>query len=309
MGVEEECTVRKAVLSVNGLNKEIGDKQLLYNVNLTVYEGELFGLLGPNGSGKTTLIRSVLGLVKMNEGEISVNGYSIKTHFEEAMKHAGAIVENPEFYPFMTGYQNLCHFAYMHDNINEGRIKEAVSLVKLGQAIHDKVETYSLGMRQRLGVAQAILHKPKLLILDEPTNGLDPAGIRELRTYLKELCTKEGTAVVIASHLLKEVEDMCSRAAIIQDGEILAVQEIGSREGELLTVKFEVSDAIRAADLLNDYSAAAENSEIVLLAKREEIPVINKMLINEQIDVFAILPLSKSLEETFIELTGGMPDV
>lgn len=299
--------MKKVILSVKNVDKSIGQKQLLHQISLDVYEGEIFGLLGPNGSGKTTLIRSILGLVKIDSGEITINQHSVHREFEKAISHAGAIVENPEFYPFMTGYQNLSHFAHMHGGISKKRIDDVVSLVHMGNAIHDKVETYSLGMRQRLGIAQAILHKPKLLILDEPTNGLDPSGIRELRTYLRELCEKENVSVIIASHLLKEVEELCTRAAIIRRGQIAAVNEIGKQKDELIKVGFELSEGKRAMQILQpQYSAAIQDNGISLLIKKDEIPKINQILVQGKIDVYSIQPVYKSLEDSFIELTEEM---
>src|SRR5690606_36103405 len=188
--------------------------------------GEVFGLLGPNGAGKTTSIRMMVGLMKLSEGQIRICGKNVQTHFEEAMLNVGAIVENPEMYKYMSGYDNLIHYARMMSNITKQRINEVIGLVGLEARIHDKVKTYSLGMRQRLGVAQALLHKPKLLILDEPTNGLDPAGIRELRDYLRQLAKDEQIAVIVSSHLLSEMELMCDRVAIIQNGKLLDMKQL-----------------------------------------------------------------------------------
>lgn len=296
--------MNKVILSVKNLTKSIGKKQLLHQISLDIYEGEIYGLLGPNGSGKTTLIRSIVGLVHIDSGEIVINQLSIDTHFEKAISNIGAIVENPEFYPFMTGYQNLTHYANMHDGVTDERIDEVIDLVNLKDAIYDKVETYSLGMRQRLGIAQAVLHKPKLLILDEPTNGLDPAGIRELRTYLKDLCEKEKVSVMIASHLLKEVEDLCSRAAVIRDGRILAVKEIKKQNEEIIEVRFEVTESERALHILMpEFNAVIHKNGITLKAKKEDIPKINHILVQEKIEIYSILPVYKSLEDSFMELT------
>lgn len=204
------------ILHIEGLDKKIGSKQILKQISMDVRQGEIIGLLGPNGSGKTTLIRIIVGLLKQNSGSVAINGFKHDTEFEQAMEAVGAIVENPEFYPYLSGWENLKHFANMHKKITDERLDEVVERVGLTSAIDDKVKTYSLGMRQRLGIAQAILHRPKLLILDEPTNGLDPAGMKDFRDHIKELAEEEGTAVLFATHLLREVEDLCDRVIIIQ---------------------------------------------------------------------------------------------
>lgn len=173
------------VVQIRNLSKKIGKKTIIDRLNLDVYPGEVFGFLGPNGAGKTTTIRMMVGLISMTEGDVAYKGISVKTRFSEAIAHVGAIVENPEMYKYLSGCQNLQQYARMVGGITPGRIQEVVRLVGLEQRIHDKVRTYSLGMRQRLGLAQALLHEPAVLILDEPTNGLDPAGIREIRHYLR----------------------------------------------------------------------------------------------------------------------------
>ncbi|MGL5348877.1 MAG: ABC transporter ATP-binding protein, partial [Peptostreptococcaceae bacterium] len=197
------------VLELRNVSKIMGKKTLVEDVSFTINRGEIFGFLGPNGAGKTTTIKMITGLYKISKGEIYIDGYSIKKDFEKALSGVGGIIENPEMYGNLTGMDNLKIYARMHGNVSEDRIDEVVKLVKLGNRINDKVSKYSLGMRQRLGVAQALLHRPKLLILDEPTNGLDPMGIKELRETLRELSNKEGLAVMVSSHLLSEMELMC----------------------------------------------------------------------------------------------------
>lgn len=213
-------------VEIRNLTKTIGKKTIVDNLSLDVPRGEVFGLLGPNGAGKTTTIRMMVGLIAKNNGKVFINGIDVEKNFSQAMNHVGAIVENPEFYRFLTGYQNLKHFANMSVGVTKERIDEVVELVALGQRIHDKVKTYSLGMRQRLGLAQALLRKPDVLILDEPTNGLDPAGIRELRDHLRMLAQSEGVAVIVSSHLLAEMELICDRVAIIQSGKLVDVRPI-----------------------------------------------------------------------------------
>ncbi|QGG48024.1 ABC transporter ATP-binding protein [Heliorestis convoluta] len=220
--------MKKITVQFDTVTKKIGKKNIIDGISFTIAPGEVFGLLGPNGAGKTTALRMLTGLMKPTEGEIRICGYSIQKDFEKAIQHVGAIIENPDLYMYLTGYQNLIHFARMSGNVDKKRIENIITLVGLGEAIHDKVKTYSLGMRQRLGLAQALLHQPALLVLDEPTNGLDPAGIRELRQYLQKVAHEEGVTVFVSSHLLAEMELLCDRIAIIQKGKIVQVQKVES---------------------------------------------------------------------------------
>lgn len=215
----------QAVVELRGLSKTIGNKKIIDDLNLSLYPGQITGFLGPNGAGKTTTIRMMVGLMKPTSGDVYIDGTAIGENFEEALSKVGVIVENPEMYPYMSGYKNLVHFARMHRDITKERIDEVIAQVGLQNRIHEKVSTYSLGMRQRLGLAQALLHRPKFLILDEPTNGLDPAGIREFRVYLRGIAEREGVSIFVSSHMLSEIELMCDRIAVIQNGKLLNVEE------------------------------------------------------------------------------------
>jgi len=234
----------------------------------------------------------------------------VSKDFEKAIAHVGAIVENPEMYKFLSGYQNLIHFARMVPGVTKERIDELVKLVGLENRIHDKVKRYSLGMRQRLGVAQALLHKPSVLILDEPTNGLDPAGIRELRDYLRKLAQEEGIAVIVSSHLLSEMELMCDRIAIIQNGKLVDVRRLKElvTEVEQQTVFFEVNDPEKAKEALQGHVAGGimvRSEGLEINVSREQIPVINQLLVQAGIMVYGIKPATKSLEDKFLEMTRG----
>jgi ABC-2 type transport system ATP-binding protein len=287
------------------VTKRIRNKTIVDRLTLEIPRGEVFGLLGPNGAGKTTTIRMMVGLMSLTEGEILINGHSIRKSYEQAIRHVGAIVENPEMYKFLTGYQNLVHYARMVPGTPMKRIDEVVSLVGLNNRIDDKVKTYSLGMRQRLGVAQALLHKPSLLILDEPTNGLDPAGIRELRDYLRKLAEEEGITVVVSSHLLSEMELMCDRVAIIQAGKLVDVRSIRPEENAhaAADIVFEVDRPDEALRLLA--GAVPVQGGVKLQADREQTAEANARLVAAGIKVYGIRTLSKSLEDTFLEITGG----
>lgn len=297
------------VVRLEGVTKRVSSKTLVENVTLDIPPGQVFGFLGPNGAGKTTTIRMMVGLTSISQGDIKICGSSIKEHFEEAVSHVGAIVENPEMYKFLTGYQNLRHFARMMSGITEARIEEVVRLVGLSNRIHDKVKTYSLGMRQRLGVAQAILHRPKLLILDEPTNGLDPQGIRELRDYLRHLCHEEGTTVFVSSHLLSEMELMCDSVAIIQNGRLIDVRSLKEirEEGQSAAVEteFVVDDPEQALTILE--GGTRSNGLITLKLTRDETAEMNARLVRAGIKVYGIHTVTRSLEEQFLEMTGGDP--
>jgi ABC-2 type transport system ATP-binding protein len=298
------------ILQIKNLTKRIGSKIIIDHLNFEVPRGEIFGFLGPNGAGKTTTIRMMVGLMSITEGEILIDGESITRNFNKAIVKVGAIVENPEMYKYLSGYKNLIHFARMVPGVTEKRIQEVIRLVGLENRIQDKVKTYSLGMRQRLGVAQALLHKPSLLILDEPTNGLDPAGIRELRDYLYTLTRKEGISVIVSSHLLSEMELMCDRVAIIQQGKLVEVQSIKEfmNEGMFSSVVFEVNNVDLAVQTLFDHpSAQAKKTEdgLECWLEREQIAVVTERLIKGGIKIYGIRKNSPTLEDKFLEITGG----
>lgn len=299
------------VVRLTDVTKVIGKRTIIDRVSFEVYPGEVFGFLGPNGSGKTTTIRMIVGLMGMTSGDIHIEGHSVKTAFSKAIVKVGAIVENPEMYKFLTGYQNLLHYARMNSEITKERIQEVIELVGLQGRIHDKVKKYSLGMRQRLGVAQALMHRPKLLVLDEPTNGLDPAGIRELRDYLRKLARDEGIAIVVSSHLLSEMELMCDRVAILQKGQIIDVRSIrgaDAAEGTQTEVValFEVDHPDAALGVLEgSYDARLEDGLVAITADRAAIAATNRRLVEVGINVYGIRTKTKSLEDQFLELTGG----
>ncbi|MDP4098941.1 ABC transporter ATP-binding protein [Paenibacillus sp. P96] len=293
------------VVRLQGVTKIKSSRTLVDNLTLDIPAGQVFGFLGPNGAGKTTTIRMMVGLISLTEGDIHICGHSIKRDFERAIATVGAIVENPEMYKFMTGYQNLLHYARMNPGVTRERIEEAVRLVGLEGRIRDKVKTYSLGMRQRLGVAQAILHRPKLLILDEPTNGLDPQGIRELRDYLRHLSRSEGTTIFVSSHLLSEMELMCDSVAIIQNGRLMGVRELNTtvRAPELSRVAFEVNDPQQAQSIAG--GGLIEEGSLILELNMEDTADLNARLAAAGIKVYSIHRSVRTLEDQFLEMTGG----
>jgi ABC-2 type transport system ATP-binding protein len=300
------------IVSLKNVTKRIGRKTIVDDLTFDVPQGEIFGFLGPNGAGKTTTIRMMVGLMKISEGEVLIKGKNIKSEFSEAIRHVGAIVENPEMYKYLSGYHNLVHYARMVPGVTKERIDEVIKLVKLENRIHDKVKKYSLGMRQRLGVAQALLHNPSLLILDEPTNGLDPAGIRELRDYLRYLTRTEGITVIVSSHLLTEMELMCDRVAILQEGKLVDVkpiQELIGSSDMAQTYHIEVSSIEQSLKIIKKMTGAKDvhviSDKIEIVTDRDKIPGILKALMNEDISIYSVQAVRQSLEDRFLEITGG----
>lgn len=214
------------VLEVNNVSKYLSHRPIVKDISLQVKEGEIFGFLGPNGAGKTTTIKMIVGLIHPNRGSIKIMGKDIQTEREQALLNVGAVVENPELYLYMSGLENLRQLARINKNITQKDIDEIVEFVGLKDRIKDKVKKYSLGMKQRLGLAQALLCNPKLLILDEPTNGLDPSGIIEFRNLIKKLAKERNIGVFVSSHMLSEVQQLCDRVAYINNGEIQAIESI-----------------------------------------------------------------------------------
>ncbi|WP_141520533.1 ABC transporter ATP-binding protein [Bacillus pseudomycoides] len=295
----------QSIVRVEQLTKRIGSKTLVENISFEVKKGEVVGLLGPNGAGKTTLMRMMVGMIRMTEGEVWIDGQSVKQKFESTAAKIGAVIENPEFYPFLSGYENLTYFGRMNGNVTEDRIDEVVQLLGMGQVIDRKVKAYSLGMRQRLGIAQALIHNPDVLILDEPTNGLDPNGIHEMRMYIKKIAHEQGKAVLVSSHLLSEVELMCDRVIIIQHGKYVATQNIKQAESlEMETIHIRVDDVKQAADLLT-YDVLIQDNELILTLENEEIPNVIRTLTEKGIRIYRVYEERKTLEEKFLELTGG----
>ena len=306
---------RQTVLEIKGLSKSFGKKQILNNISLTVNSGEVFGFLGPNGSGKTTTIKLILGLLNYKEGNIRICGKDIRKEFESAVANVGGIIENPEMYGYLTGRQNLLHYKRMHDGITDDRLEEVIDIVGLRARIDNKISKYSLGMRQRLGIAQAILHSPKLLILDEPTNGLDPAGIKDLRDILVRLAHKEGCAVFVSSHMLAELELMCDRVCVIDRGSVIktmTMEEIhsaGSKD-ESVVYRIKCSDSERAGDIAGRSGFGWNIAEGYLEVTTTEVkaPGLLREIVLADIDVMSFSPVPRSLEEAFMEITGETPE-
>lgn len=293
------------VLELKNVNKSFGNKKVIDNISLEVREGEIYGFLGPNGSGKTTTIKMILRLISSDSGDIKVNGFDTKKQFEQAMECIGAIVENPDMYKYMSGIDNLKLHARIR-NIDAKRINEVLEMVELKGRENDKVGKYSLGMKQRLGLALTLLHKPKVLILDEPTNGLDPAGIKKLRDILKEIAHKDGVAVFVSSHILSEMQLMCDKVAVIDNGKIVKIEEITTQEEKIETVELKINNTEKTIQILKekfdiDAKKIGNSIEITLLS--EILPKVIKELVSADVEIKAVIPKEHNLEEIFFNAT------
>ena len=289
------------VLEVKNIDKFFGKKQILNDISFDIEEGEILGFVGPNGSGKTTTIKIILGLQQATKGEVFINGNNIKNNYEAAIRKVGAIVESPDMYMYLSGLENLKLVANYY-NISHDEIEKVVEFVGLKDRIKDKVSKYSLGMRQRLGIAQAILNKPNLLIVDEPTNGLDPSGIIEFRKMLKELAKKEKMSIFISSHNLAEIENICDKVLLLKEGKIVSSDVLKEVENND-KYKLELSSTLKLkkeakVEIIDD-------NYIYYLGNKEVIAKFIETLVNKKIKIYSVVKCKESLEDIFIKKTGG----
>lgn len=303
-GSEGRDSGRPLLVETRDLTKRYRSLTAVSELNLNVRRGEVYGFLGPNGAGKTTTLRMLLGLIRPTSGTATVLGES--SGKPESLKKVGALVESPAFYPYLSGRDNLRVMA-RYSGAPRSRIAEVLEQVELSGRAKDKFKKYSLGMKQRLGVAAALLKDPELLILDEPTNGLDPKGMADMRTLIRNLGQGERT-VLLSSHLLGEVEQICDRIGVIQKGELVAqgtVSELQGREG-LLVRATSVDDARRIAERLAGVEEAKEvDGMLRLTVDPSRAAEINAKLVSAGLRVSEIRPAEQSLEEVFLELTDG----
>lgn len=295
------------ILVCKNLHKHIGKKEILKDVSLEINSGDILGFIGPNGAGKTTTIKLILGLQHISSGSVIINGYDIQKNFEKAIERVGAIVENPDLYMYLSGYDNLKLISNLYKNVDKKRIDEVVKLVGLENRIHDKVSKYSLGMRQRLGVAQAILHKPNLLILDEPTNGLDPEGIKSMRDLLVKLATEEGMAILISSHNLSELESFCNKICIIKNGSIVETSNIEDVKKEVSEncYIFEVDNVKESLLLAGETATMLSEHKIRVIIEKDDVPDLVKKLVLQNIKIYSVVEDILTLEDAFLKKTGG----
>jgi ABC-2 type transport system ATP-binding protein len=296
------------VVETDGLTKRFGERTVVRDVELRVPRGAAFGYLGPNGAGKTTLIRMLLGLTPATAGRMRLLGLPVPARRAEALARVGAIVEEPSFHPHLTGRENLRVVAAARNRAALARIDDALEQVRLAARADERVKAYSLGMRQRLGIARCLLADPELLILDEPMNGLDPAGIQEFREFVRSFVA-EGRTIVLSSHLLDEVEKTCDHVAIVDQGTIVAqgsIAELRGEGGHVLLV--ETDDAARARPLLAAHPAVERVRDdgvglIVSLLDMAAAADVNRQLVEAGIGVSRLEPQQASLEQRFLEIT------
>lgn len=300
----------REIIEVINLSKSFSGRKVIDDVNLTVEAGDVFGFLGPNGSGKTTTIRMLVNLIYPDEGTIKINGYDLKKDFCKAIEKVGAIVETPKFYNYLSGRKNLELMANLMDGVSKKRVDEVLDMVGLTGRAKDKVSTYSLGMKQRLGIGNALLNNPGLVILDEPTNGLDPQGMKEIRDLIIKLASENNISFFISTHLLHEVEQVCNKVAILHHGRIIAqgrVDDLLNSDQE--TVEICTASPDKAFNVLEnlEFVKKLEKSSKGLIVQIEDgySARVNRMLITNNIDVEYLIPHNQSLEAFFIELTGG----
>lgn len=299
------------VIEVNGLTKKYKNLVAVNNLNLNVYKGDVFGFLGPNGAGKSTTIRMLLSLISPTSGSIKIFGKSLNKNRIEILRNIGAIVEKPDFYLYLTAYKNLELLGKISGtDISKEKIMQVLELVGLKERYNSKVKTYSHGMKQRLGIAQALLHDPELIILDEPTTGLDPQGIKEIRELIIYLSREKGKTIFLSSHILKEIEIIATRMIIIDKG----TTKIEGRVEDLLndnklTVTIEVDEVEQLKYFINESRWSGSFKEIekngfIFMLSKEEIPLLNKELVERGFNVNSLVP-KKSLEDYFLKITGG----
>ncbi|WP_270942554.1 ABC transporter ATP-binding protein [Romboutsia lituseburensis] len=298
------------VLKVENLTKKRGNKIVVDNLSFTINKGDIFGFLGPNGAGKTTTLKMILKLIKKDSGKVYIDGFDIDTNFKDAIKNVSAIIENPAIYLDLTAYENLKIVKNFSDSYSVSyEIEDVLEIVGLNGREYEKVKKYSLGMKQRLSIAMALIKNPKIILLDEPTNGLDPKGIIEMRELIKELCQKHNKTIIISSHILHEIEMMCNRVVIINKGKQILESDIESitNKNDLFFIR--TSDINKSIKVLNDKKYATlhkiQHKGITVQSNESSIALLAKEFMKNDIYIYEISSNNKSLEDIFIEITGG----
>jgi ABC-2 type transport system ATP-binding protein len=285
------------------------DQKILNDLNLQVPTGSIYGFLGPNGAGKTTTLRLLLGLLKKQEGEITLFGRPFQSHRLSILRGLGSLIEQPSLYLHLTGKENLEVFRLTYE-CNKNKITEVLQIVGLQQAAGKKVKNYSLGMKQRLAIAIALLHDPEILILDEPTNGLDPNGIIETRELIKQLNREFGKTILVSSHLLTEVEKMATHVGIIHKGKLLfqgSLHQLQELKSQQSSVELEVNDTAKAQQVLQQHVTIKHVNGTRLVVdyeSREQSATLNKLLVQHGVDVYQLAVTQNDLENLFVQITA-----
>jgi ABC-2 type transport system ATP-binding protein len=295
------------IVETHNLSKSYGGTNRVHQVNLAVETGQIFGFLGPNGAGKTTTLKMLLGLIKPSEGTVKVFGKDLNKHRPSILNQTGSLIESPSYYGHLTGLENMKVMQRLR-NVPNKNIDEALKIVRLENQKHKQTDQYSLGMKQRLGIAMALLAFPSLLILDEPTNGLDPAGIGEIRELIKSLPGQYGITVLLSSHLLSEIEQIATSVGIISDGKLMFQGTMQNLQvNNKATIRFQTTDPARAEKILltQGYMPKVQGKQLVFdYLRDEEVSRMNKVLVEHDIPVIRIEEHKKSLEDIFLDLTG-----
>ena len=297
----------EVILSIKNLSKSFGKRKAVNNLSFDIKEGEIFGFLGPNGAGKSTAIRAMLSLIKPDSGDIEIFDNLVRKNKNSALQGVGALVERPDFYEYLSAHRNLSLLATM-DKVSQKRIDEVLEIVGLSNRRQDKVKAFSQGMKQRLGIAQALLSNPKLLILDEPTNGLDPRGMKEVRDLIQKL-SKEGITILLSSHILHEVEQVCTTMAIINLGKLIKIGRVHDllNESDTVITEIKAEPLGKARKVLEgiDYITNIAESDGMLKVRiaNKDLKKLTRDLVKADIDVSALIPRT-SLEDYFLSLTG-----
>lgn len=300
----------KPVLQVTNLTKQYGNRVAVRNLDFIIQKGEIFGFLGSNGAGKSTTMKLITGLADPTSGAVYIDGVRLSSHFESCIKKVGAMIETPNFYPYLSGYQNLKYFASNYPNVTRRKIMETAMLVGLTSRIHDKVKTYSLGMKQRLGIAQALMHDPKLLILDEPTNGLDANGIREIKKFLYKIAKEKNVAIMISSHILSIMESLCDTICVIDKGKIIqtkTIDEIKKSCTKYGSHYIKTSKPNYAGFLVQEHfktKVRVANNKILFNIEPEKLAEIIVHLTAHKVPIYAAGEIDYSLEDAYVDIIG-----
>lgn len=302
------ASISRPVLELKNVTKSFGNRIAVNNISFRINEGEIFGFLGPNGAGKSTTMKMICGLTKITKGNIFVCGKSVKSDYVETAKLVGGLIETPIMYNYMSGYDNLKYYASLHTGIKKSDIYAYAKVVGLENRLKDKVGTYSLGMKQRLGICQALLHRPKLLVLDEPLSGLDPAGVKEIRDFLIQLARKQHIAILVSSHMLGEMEMLCNTIGIINNGFLIeqkTINQLKQGQESAKRVRIKVGTPNFAGKIiLNElkFKVDIAGDSVIVHTNEKFITQITEKLLKYKIAIFGIEVITKSLEDIFMEI-------